>query len=286
MPEHARGIKMYLNYTVAAQTDVGRTKSVNQDKLTVKVANTRYGEVAFAVICDGMGGLDQGEIAGAVTVKTFESWFKNEFPFLLKSGFSQETLFNTWGNMVNDCNNRILDYSSERNTRMGTTLTAMLFVQDRYFICHVGDCRIYEMGGNEMDGNAGGEIRQLTHDHTYVAREVARGNMTPEQALGDSRRNVLLQCIGTSGSVSPDFICGGVEDGTSFLLCTDGFRHRISEAELNEMCNADISGADWTKQNRLKNSELMNGKLRKLIQMNISRGETDNISAILIRAHR
>ena len=68
---------MELHYTVAAQTDVGIFKDVNQDSMTVKVADTPYGEVAFAVICDGMGGLDQGEVASALVVRAFEEWFIN-----------------------------------------------------------------------------------------------------------------------------------------------------------------------------------------------------------------
>ena len=69
---------MELHYTVAAQTDVGIVKKVNQDSLTVKVANTPYGETAIAVICDGMGGLEQGEIASAVVVRTYETLFRSE----------------------------------------------------------------------------------------------------------------------------------------------------------------------------------------------------------------
>ena len=67
----------------AAQTDIGLVKQVNQDSLTVKVADTKLGEVSFAVICDGMGGLAKGELASAILVRAFEKWFYEQLPLSL-----------------------------------------------------------------------------------------------------------------------------------------------------------------------------------------------------------
>ena len=175
---------MKWHYTVAAQSDVGTTKAVNQDSLTVKVANTICGEAAFAVMCDGMGGLEQGEVASATVVQAYEQWFLKDLPHLLARGFSEEILEKVWYRLANDCNVRIAEYSMEQKAPMGTTLTAMLLLEGRYYISHVGDCRAYVMGNG---------MEQLTEDQTYVAREVALGHMTPEQARTDARRNVLLQ---------------------------------------------------------------------------------------------
>ena len=86
---------MEWHYTVAAQTDAGTVKQVNQDSLTVKVANTSYGEAAFAVLCDGMGGLEQGEVASSVVVRTYEQWFLREFTLFLARGFSEGPLKKT-----------------------------------------------------------------------------------------------------------------------------------------------------------------------------------------------
>ena len=75
--------------------------------------------------------------------------------------------------LANECNERVRDYGRGRMT-MGTTLTALLLLEGRYYISHVGDCRVYVMGNG---------MEQLTVDQTYVAREVALGHMTPEQAF-------------------------------------------------------------------------------------------------------
>lgn len=266
---------MEWHYTVAAQTDVGTTKTVNQDSLTVKVANTVCGEAAFAVMCDGMGGLEQGEVASTVVVRAYEQWFLRELPQLLASGFSENILERVWFQLANECNARIVDYGRAQKAAMGTTLTAMLLLAGRYYISHVGDCRVYVMGNG---------MEQLTSDQTYVAREVALGHMTPEQAQNDARRNVLLQCIGTAESVKPDFLMGDFYDDDTFLVCSDGFRHRLTEVEIYDYCHTAFEGMEWFVENRLNNSHFMNGRLRYLMENIKARGERDNISAILVKA--
>ncbi len=272
---------MKLYYTVAAQTDVGIEKRVNQDSLTVKVANTPYGEAAVAVICDGMGGLTQGEIASAVVVRAYEQWFLKEFPLALgdSSGAPDASwLRESWDTLANDCNTRILDYSKERRTTMGTTLTVLLLFQGSFYISHVGDCRVYHMT------DAGHKMNLLTADQTYTAREVALGHMTPEQAKNDARRNVLLQCIGTVRHVEPDFVSGNYRPGDSFLLCSDGFRHALSEREMYDYCHLALNGITWHVDYRQENSRVMGGQLKYLIEQNKNRMERDNISAILLKA--
>ncbi|MCM1184594.1 MAG: protein phosphatase 2C domain-containing protein [Roseburia sp.] len=272
--DDGRSLIMEFHYTVAAQTDRGIVKEVNQDSLTVKVADTAYGETALAVLCDGMGGLEQGEVASGVVVHTFEQWFMKEFPALLERGMQSKALAGAWKNMIDDCNLRIHDYSSRRGTTMGTTLTVMMINNGSYYIAHVGDCRAYRMDT---------AITRLTQDHTYTEREVALGHMTPEQAQNDSRRSVLLQCIGLGKPVEPDFISGRIKQGDSYLLCSDGFRNRLSEEEIFTYCHCDLYDLDWSAANRHENARLMNARLGELIALNKQRMEKDNISAVMIK---
>lgn len=272
---------MELHYTVAAQTDAGIVKKINQDSLTVKVAGTAHGEAAIAVICDGMGGLEQGEVASTIVVRAFEQWFLRDFPALLHVGLEAARLEKIWNQIICGCSQRIADYSGKQQMNMGTTLTALLLAGGSYYIAHVGDCRVYRM-------NEG--ISQLTTDQTYVAREVALGHMTQEQAKNDSRRNVLLQCIGSIGSigkeraVEPEFLSGRVASGDSFLLCSDGFWHGLSDRELYEYCHTDLYALGWHVESRQENSHMMNIRLRQMIALNKQRMERDNISVILVKA--
>lgn len=266
---------MRWHYTVAAHSDAGTTKAVNQDSMTVKVANTICGEAALAVMCDGMGGLEQGEVASATVAHAYEQWFLRDLPQFLAKGFSETLLKEVWYQLANECNVVVANCSKEQKAPMGTTLTALLLLEGRYYISHVGDCRVYVMGNG---------MEQLTADQTYVAREVALGHMTPDQARTDARRNVLLQSIGTVKNVNPDFVKGDFYDDDTFLVCSDGFRHKLTDAEIYDYCHTAFEGMEWYTANRLNNSHFMNGRLRYLMENIKARGERDNISAIILKA--
>lgn len=262
------------HFVAAAQTDIGITKKVNQDCFSVKVAKTRNGEIAFAVLCDGMGGLSCGEVASAHVVKSFENWFFSEVTEWVHGEKDTRFLFGRWNQLIHQCNQDILQYENSNHQDMGTTLTCMMLFENHYYVAHVGDCRIYEM----EDG-----IRQITKDHTFVAREIAAGRMTPEQASTDPRRNVLLQCIGVNEQVEPEFIQGELRDNMSLLLCSDGFRHEISRQEILQFCKTNLLGTEKNLVDRKKMQEAADRQLAYLIELNKNRNERDNISAILLQ---
>lgn len=95
--------------------------------------------------------------------------------------------------------------------------------ENQYYIIHVGDSRVYLIND---------KVNLLTHDQTFVAREIAAGRMTKEQAKTDSRRSVLLQCVGASPVVEPEFLSGTIQKNAVYMLCSDGFRHQITEEEM------------------------------------------------------
>ena len=155
-------------------------------------------------------------------------------------------------------------YAARHGEKMGTTVVAMLITHTRYYILNVGDSRAYEI----ID-----EVNQLTTDQTFVAREVALGNMTVEEAMVDERRNVLLQCVGASDEVYPDMFFGDSKENAVYMLCSDGFRHEIADYEIYEKFSPYI----------LFNEETMNKHTEDLIEINKARKERDNISVALIR---
>ena len=253
-----------MNFNVSYHTDIGITKDTNQDALVAKVVETKKGKVAFGVVCDGMGGLSKGELASKEVIVAMLNWFDKDFiPYYEDGRHSEELLINQWNLIVQEQNLRLGEYGKQKNIMLGTTLSAILFYDNYYYIMHIGDSRIYEMTD---------KLRQLTNDQTFVAREIAAGRMTPEQAKVDSRRSVLLQCVGASPVVSPEFVKGVITPGASYMLCSDGFRHQISEEEIIKR----LGPANATDEEKIKYGCIY---LTELVK---SRGETDNISVLVM----
>ncbi|MCI8371757.1 MAG: serine/threonine-protein phosphatase [Lachnospiraceae bacterium] len=256
-----------MRFLSAAHTDVGISKKINQDAFGLKIAKTSESNIAFAIICDGMGGLENGELASAFVVNAFSNWFENEFPVMLnghaKPDFTQ--IRQRWNGIAVDQGKKIMEYGNNSHNSMGTTLTAILIVNHEYIYIQIGDSRIYKLGDS---------IVQLTKDQTLVAREVEMGRMTPEEAAADNRKNVLLQCIGASKTIVPDIQTGVLKEDDVFLLCSDGFRHEISEQEIFGVMAPPL----------LTDEKVMKKSLVDLINLNKKRNEKDNITALLVKA--
>lgn len=253
-----------MRFIATADTDVGIVKDTNQDSMLIKHGVADGKEILLAVICDGMGGLSKGELASATVIRAFSKWFDEELPLELENSDLQ-VIGAKWSLLLKELNAKILEYSKNHGIEgVGTTFSGILFVDNQYVIGHVGDTRIYHIGAS---------LTQLTTDQTFVAREISRGTMTLEQAKTDKRRNLLLQCVGASKVVEPQIICGNAEKG-AYMLCSDGFRHEISEAEIYESLNPV----------NLMNKDAMHNNARYLIEQNKSRKEKDNISVLLIKA--
>lgn len=230
-------------FEVTGFSSVGRVKDTNQDSFLAKVAQTPLGDVAMVAVADGMGGLKKGELASASVMRRFSEWFEMRLPVLLETmgssveGF-ERAVEGQWDGLIQDLNLELLRYGFGQSMNLGTTLTAMLSVGARYSIAHVGDSRAYEI--------ANGSLVQLTEDQTFVKREVDAGRITPKEALTHPRRNVLLQCIGASKEVRPQFVHGSLRKGAIYLLCSDGFRHEVAEHELSSMFSpAALEGLSW-----------------------------------------
>lgn len=253
-----------MRFMATADSDIGISKDTNQDSVLIKHAKVDGEEVLLAVICDGMGGLSKGELASATVIRAFAKWFDEELPYELKN-VDMQVIGAKWALLLKELNAKILDYSKANGLEgVGTTFSGILFIGNQYVIGHVGDTRVYHIGAS---------LNQLTTDQTFIAREISRGTMTLEQSKTDKRRNLLLQCIGASKVVDPQIICGKTAKG-AYMLCSDGFRHEISESEIYESLNPI----------NLMNKDAMHNNARYLIELVKSREEKDNISVLLIKA--
>lgn len=253
-----------MHITSTYHTDVGIQKTNNQDSLLLQQADGDFGSAMLAVLCDGLGGLEKGEVASAAVVRAFSNWFQHVYPQLLKKQCGSRELLNSWSQLVSSMNRSIADYGEKYGITLGTTLEALLLMKDKYYIFHIGDCRIYLK--EKM-------LKQLTKDQTFIQRQMDLGAMTVEQALKDPRRNTLLQCIGASQYIEPDFIEGKLMKGQSFLICSDGFRHMLSSEELSDSLELPTHFDE----------KMMKDRLIQLTDICKRRGENDNITSIWIR---
>jgi len=254
-----------MNFLTAVHTDIGIKKKTNQDSALILEANTAKGKVLLAVICDGMGGLAKGELASATVIRAFDEWFKDELPVIIDQGFDAEILRRGWEDIIYQVNTRVGKYGRENGFNMGSTLLALLICEDNYYIIYVGDTRAYLFDSIPI---------QLTKDQTYVQREIDMGRMTPEEAEKSPKRNMLLQCVGASDIIDPEFVSGQVKPGQVFILCSDGFRHVISDQEIYERLNPQMAVSE----------QAMTLNAAYLTDLNKYRQETDNITVIAVRA--
>ena len=255
-----------MRFIVSASTDVGNVKKINQDCMNVQLLERNGRQLVFAILCDGMGGLQKGEVAGTSVIHAFRRWREQRLPVLLMSGFQDNDIRQDWSQVIMECNEKIKAYGRMNGFGLGTTATVLLITQERYYVANVGDSRAYEMHT---------QIRQITRDQSVVAREIELGHLSPEQAESDPRRNVLLQCIGASEEVYADFYFGTPHEDMIYMLCSDGFRHKLSAGEMLAMLGPSC----------MNSAEAMQKNERAAIQLVKERGERDNITVVTIRTY-
>ena len=259
-----------MGFLSVVHSDTGIHKDMNQDAVLIKEAETDYGKVMLAVVCDGMGGLSRGEVASAALIRAFSDWFETRFPDLLytrrtEEGIERSRLELELDGLVQDMNGKIQEYSRKFHGKMGTTAALLLMAEGNYYTMNVGDSRVYRITSDT--------VSRLTTDQTVVQKEIEQGRLSREEALNHPQRNVLLQCVGASKNVVPEFTFGAYAKGEIYMLCSDGFRHLLTEAEMLQTMSPSV----------LKTERQMYEAAVSCTELNKMRQERDNISIILLK---
>ncbi len=187
----------------AGATDPGRVRTVNQDSFHV---GTLPRNQVMALVADGMGGHNTGEVASQKAV----SIMRQELERGLKHPPS------AIARAMQTANLAIFDHAAEHpeNSGMGTTLTVVLLDDQVGLVAHVGDSRAYLLRD--------GELRQLTLDHTGVADRVRQGILSEDEARQHRWRNVITNALGNNAQVRMELLHFTVQAGDRVLLCSDG----------------------------------------------------------------
>lgn len=267
-----------MAYLAAVHSDCGLVRQINQDSVCVMEAHSKAGNILMAAVCDGMGGYEKGELASAEMVLAMKEWFSVELPKQICLQEYEKDILLRWSEIFARENRRIFTYGKEKGITLGTTVTVLLFInEEKYLIGHIGDSRAYRYWAGNSGEKSG--FMPCTEDHTIVAREVKEGRLTGQEAAVDLRQHILYQCVGATQKLVPQLDCIALEkEQTSdvFLLCTDGFRQKISKEELNaSLCPEQLTDEACMKE-----------KLQSMTEMLKERDETDNISSILIKIMR
>ena len=253
-------------FQVAYHSNIGSTKKVNQDAVGFKEIEFQGRHFAMLIVCDGMGGLQDGEKASATVVRSLLDWFEKEFP-AKDSNFDYSILQRELEIKIVKCNAALHKYGVENGIQLGTTLSTLLIRDDgSYLIANVGDSRIY-MGNRE-------NVIQITEDQTYIEREIKSNRMTLEEARESRMKNVLTQCIGVNEAVEVLFYRGKAVSNEFFLACSDGFRHFMTEIDLYNSLYSVIDENDEGKWTAL---------LEQITSDNMNKGEKDNITSAIVK---
>ncbi len=206
---------------ILAKSDIGKARDMNQD--SYYVSDLKKDELKLYILADGMGGYKGGEIASSLAVTNAKNYIKNHFK---KTKKDRESILKLLRYAIEYANMTVYDKSKENEDLkdMGTTLDICLIYNNKVFIGHVGDSRVYRIRKNI--------IRKLTTDHSYVEKLLKEGTISKEEAFNHPKKNMLMKALGCNSLVEPDVICKGFLKDDILLMCSDGLTNMLKESEI------------------------------------------------------
>lgn len=249
----------HIELEFAAKTDTGLIRSNNEDSIAVSA------EYGFAILADGMGGCNAGEVASSMATSILKKTLENRLQEQLRDLRSNpgKRIQQLVVESVQQANVVILEASRSEPeySGMGTTLVLALFHNDKVAVAHVGDSRAYRLRQ--------GEIVQITRDHSLLQEQIDAGLISPELAQFSPIKNIVTRAVGVGYDLEVEIHNYLTEPGDIYLLCSDGLSNMLS---THEICDILTSAGD-----KLETA------CDALVQRANDNGGHDNISAILIK---
>lgn len=252
-----RGVHNHImHYSFYGVTDTGLVRTNNEDSLSFDEAH------GVAVLADGMGGYNAGEVASGMATTFVKSelvrWCAAQTPQVAIEHIAQAMEC-----CVNQVNIEILNaaVSNQQYAGMGTTLVAAVFRAAHLVLGHIGDSRCYRWRK--------GQLTQLTKDHSMLQEQVDAGLLTSEQAAVAPGRNLLTRALGVEEMVQIDIQAELVEPGDLYLLCSDGLTDMLGDADMAQILSSGAS---------------MSQTAHGLVARANACGGRDNIAVLLVQA--
>jgi len=244
-------------YQFCAKSDTGRARDNNEDSVA-------YDEATLtAVLADGMGGYNAGEIASGMATAFIKSELSR---WLIEAGDSAKAreVRRAMEICVDNANRSIFNSanSNAHYAGMGTTLVVGVFRDDKLVLGHIGDSRCYRLRA--------GVLEQITKDHSLLQEQMDAGLITPEQAATSSIKNLVTRALGVDESVLMDVNEYTVQVGDIYLMCSDGLSDMIDDAAIARIVAQEMA---------------LEQKAARLIDSANENGGRDNISVLMVEVH-
>lgn len=237
---------------VCGGTHIGLVRENNQDAF---VYDTLDETAQFAVVCDGMGGANGGNIASQIAVDIIGERIRASYPPTGEANWAEYML----ASAMAAANAAVFDRSLKQPelSGMGTTVVAVVTCGKTAYISHVGDSRLYLFRQ--------GHVRQITRDHSVVQNMIESGQITEEQAKSHPRRHFITRALGVTDDESGEYDELTLEEGDRLLLCTDGLTNMVEPQKMQELL-------------ALPSDEVTDA----LIQAALDGGGSDNVTVVLM----
>lgn len=204
------------------KTDIGLVRKVNEDSFMCEKLEGIDGSYLY-IVADGMGGHNAGEVASSMAVQEVALYLRENIETLKLGDKEIQDLIR---NAILYANEKIYKTSIIKSNclGMGTTLSMALVKDNRIYIGHVGDSRIYLIRNNV--------ILRLTEDHSLVAELIKTGTIKPEEANNHPQKNVITKALGTEYTIEPDVSQRDLQWDDFILICTDGLSNVVCEEDM------------------------------------------------------
>lgn len=243
-----------MKLTGGCATYVGNTRKVNQDAILYRSSEKDGWYFTVLAVCDGVGGLEKGELASALVVRQANAWYERILQWLDIPTADPDVLYAHVKDAAEEWNREVCEYRERNRIQTGTTLSLLLLLRDKYYTLQVGDSRIYRFGENDWE--------QLTVDASVTQMKNGKMKTYLDNYMGKTRDLWFT----SSG--------GAVRDGDLFLVCSDGLYHHLQPEDIRE-----IRGG-------IRDEKGVKAVCEGLIEKMMERGERDNISAGIVIVKR
>lgn len=252
---------------IFSKSDIGKKRSSNQDRVIQSVISET---MAWATVCDGMGGLNGGDIASETATESIKEFFGN----YLKDSLDSEKIREVMYEAAHFANDKVYDLSKRdpKLGKMGTTIVMCVVKNNTAHIIYAGDSRAYLISDNA--------ISQISIDHSVVQKMIDSGEITPDEARIHPQKNMITRALGIEPSIALDYKEVNISEDDVIMLCTDGLTNHLNSLEIYDIFKK--AREQQSHEENFVEKNYIESIPEKLISESNKRGGKDNITISVI----